>query len=122
ESVRGALRRTISKLYGGPEGKLKVITLHPEVEQALAESMQKTQNGSYPVLKPEVTQRVFDSLTPLVERMAMMGVQPVVLCSSKVRLLFRRLTERYLPNLVVLAYGELLPDLEVESVGTVMLK
>jgi len=54
--------------------------------------------------------------------MAMMGVQPVVLCSSKVRLLFRRLTERYLPNLVVLAYGELLPDLEVESVGTVMLK
>ncbi|HHW08096.1 MAG TPA: flagellar biosynthesis protein FlhA [Clostridia bacterium] len=122
ESVRGALRRTITKLYGGPAGKLHVITLHPEVEQALAESMQKTQNGSYPVLKPEMTQRIFDSLTPLVERMAMMGVQPVVLCSSKVRLLFRRLTERYLPNLVVLAYGELLPDLEVESVGTVMLK
>ena len=38
------------------------------------------------------------------------------------RLLFRRLTERYLPNLVVLAYGELMPDIEVKSVGTVMLK
>lgn len=122
ESVRGALRRTITKLYGGQEGKLHVITLHPEVEQALTEGMQQTQNGSYPVLKPEVTQRIFDNLTPLVERMAMMGVPPVVLCSSKARLLFRRLTERYLPNLVVLAYGELLPDMEVESVGTVMLK
>ena len=53
ESVRGALRRTITKLYGGQEGKLHVITLHPEVEQALAEGMQQTQNGSYPVLKPE---------------------------------------------------------------------
>lgn len=122
ESVRQALRRTITKLYAGPEGKLQVITLHPEVEQALTEGVQKTQGGSYPVLGPEVTQRIYDSLTPLVERMVMMGQPPVVLCSSKARLLFRRLTERYLPNLVVLAYGELLPELEVEAVGTVMLK
>jgi flagellar biosynthesis protein FlhA len=122
ESVRQALRRTITKQYGGPEGKLQVITLHPEVEQALADGIQQTQAGSFPVLGPEITQRIYDNLTPLVERLAMMGQPPVVLCSSKVRLLFRRLTERYLPNLVVLAYGELAPELEVESVGTVTLK
>lgn len=121
ESARQALRRTISKQYGDLVGKLNVITLHPELEQALAEGMQKTQNGNYPALGAEATERVYNNLTPLVERMAMMGQQPIVLCSSKARLLFRRLTERYLPNLVVLAYGELLPELEVESVGMVML-
>lgn len=120
ESARQALRRTISKQYSSPDGKLKVITLHPELEQALADSMQKTQNGNYPALGAEATERVYNSLTLLVEKMAMMGQQPVVLCSSKARLLFRRLTERYLPNLVVLSYGELLPELEVESVGMVM--
>lgn len=122
ETVRQSLRRTITKQYEGPEGKLKVITLHPELEQVLADSAQKTQAGSFPALAPDITQRIYDSLTPLVEQMTMIGQPPVVLCSSKSRLLFRRLTERYLPNLTVLAYGELLPELEVESVGTVMLK
>ncbi|MFA5536022.1 MAG: flagellar biosynthesis protein FlhA [Bacillota bacterium] len=122
ESTRIALKRTISKQYGGLDGSLKVITLHPELEQALAEGVQKTQNGNYPALGAEATEKVYNSLTPLVEKMAMMGQQPVVLCSSKARLLFRRLTERYLPNLVVLAYGELLPELEVESVGMVSIK
>ncbi|NLC38534.1 MAG: flagellar biosynthesis protein FlhA, partial [Clostridia bacterium] len=120
ENVRQSLKRTISRLYAGPQGKLKVITLHPQLEQMLVDGAQKTQNGNYPALSPEMSQKVFDRLTPLVEKLAMEGQQPVVLCSSRARLLFRRLTERFLPQLTVLAYGELLPELEVESVGTVV--
>ncbi|HHX51567.1 MAG TPA: flagellar biosynthesis protein FlhA [Clostridia bacterium] len=120
ENVRQSLKRIISRLYADPQGRLKVITLHPELEQMLVDGAQKTQNGNYPAISPEMSQKIFDKLTPLVERLAMGGQQPVVLCSSRSRLLFRRLTERYLPHLVVLAYGELLPELEVESVGTVV--
>ncbi|KKM12430.1 flagellar biosynthesis protein FlhA [Clostridiales bacterium PH28_bin88] len=122
EATRQALNRTISRLYSGEGGMLPVITLHPRLEQVISESLQPTQNGTYPVLAPEVAQRVLDQVGQLAERLAMGGNQPVVLCSSRVRLPFKRLTERYLPALVVLALNELAPHLEIESVGTVMLE
>ncbi|GAW92934.1 flagellar biosynthesis protein FlhA [Calderihabitans maritimus] len=121
EAVRQSLSRTISKMYATPQGKMEVITLHPKVEQVIAESIKQTQNGSYPVLEPNITQKIFNSLSHVIETTTFTSGQPIVLCSSRVRLAFRRLTERFIPNLVVLSYNELEPSLEVESVGTVVL-
>ena len=41
--------------------------------------------------------------------------QPILLCSAKIRLPLRKLTERLFPTLVVLSYSEIMPDLEVRS-------
>ena len=121
EVVRQSLKRTISRLYASPDGKMTVITLHPKVEQMIADSLQQTQNGHYPVLSPDITNRFFDRLSSLVEQFTMSGLQPILLCSSRIRLPLRRLTERFIPNLVILSLNELTPDLEVDSIGTVML-
>ncbi|MDS1029543.1 flagellar biosynthesis protein FlhA [Bacillota bacterium LX-D] len=120
EMVRQALKRTISKQYA-VEGKMTVITLHPKLEQEIIDSLQKTQHGSYPALSPEVTQKIFDRLASMTEQMNISGLQPIVLCSSRIRLPFRRLTERFMPSLIVLSLNELTPELDVESIGTVML-
>lgn len=119
EMVRQALRRTISRLYA-PEGLMTVITLHPKLEQTIAESIQQTPNGQYPVLSPEMTNKIFSRLESMAEQLAMAGQPPIVLCSPRIRLPFRRLTERFMPSLVVLSINELTPDLHVESIGTVM--
>lgn len=119
EVARQALRRTLTRLYA-PEGKLTVITLHPKVEETVAESIQPTPQGSYPLLPTDVSKRLFERLGNLVEEMVRRNLTPVVLVSSRIRLPFRRLTERFLPGVAVLSFNELLPDLQIEAVGTVV--
>ncbi|MHB8945880.1 MAG: flagellar biosynthesis protein FlhA [Bacillota bacterium] len=119
EYARQALYRTITRQYGLDKGSNNVVTLDPELEQTILRSVQRTDQGSYLALDPEVSQRVYGSLREQAERLTALGRQPIVLCSPIVRLYFRRLIEKALPKLVVLSYNELDSGVEVESVGTV---
>jgi flagellar biosynthesis protein FlhA len=53
------------------------------------------------------------------ERLAQLGHQPVLLCPRELRLAFRRLVERALPNLVVLAFSEIGQGMQVQAHGMV---
>ncbi|MCW3488730.1 flagellar biosynthesis protein FlhA [Dethiobacter alkaliphilus] len=118
EYVRQSLGRTICNLYA-EDGKLYVISLDPRLEQKLADSLQVTAHGSYPVMDPQATQNIISELSVRADQELMQGRQPLVLTSSRIRLPFKRLTERFLPNLVVLSFNEIVPGVEVESVGMV---
>ncbi|WP_425574656.1 FHIPEP family type III secretion protein [Streptomyces rhizosphaericus] len=45
----------------------------------------------------------------------------IVLCSPAVRMYIKQLISRHLPDVVVLSYNELEPDVDVESSGVVNL-
>lgn len=117
-SARQALHRTISRQYAR-EGKLTAITLHPQFEQKIIESIQPTSQGNFPALAPEVVRDFLSRLGQAVEKAAFGGAQPVLLCSARVRLPLRRLLQRSFPHLPVLAFNELEPGLEVEAVEAV---
>ena len=119
ESVRRALSRTICRQYAADGKKLFVLTLHPKLEQAVADAVEKTQLGAYPLLEPQMTKKLLGSLRENLEGLTAKGLPPVVLTSGRVRLPFKRLTERYLPQLAVLSINEIAPGVEVEAVGTV---
>lgn len=119
DHVRQSLARSICQRYSDEQGKLTVITLHPRLEQNIQEAIQQTQFGSYPVLEPQMVRKLLDKLNAVVEDVGMRGANPVLLCSPRVRLPFRRLIERYLPNLAVLSLNEIPANLEVEAIGTV---
>lgn len=120
EAVRQALRRTISSLYA-QDRHLLVVTMHPRLEQTLLEATQATAEGPVPLLAPEISRQLFDRVGKLVQELLRRGRPPVVLCSSTTRSGFKRLAAKFMPNLAVISYQELVPELEVESVGTVML-
>lgn len=125
EHVRQAMARTICQLYATEDpmetGRkvVSVITLHPRVDQTVAESVQHTQLGQYPVLEPNQANALLDKLQQQVEKATMRGINPVLLCSPRVRLPFRRMLERYIPNLPVISVNEVIAGIEVEAVGTV---
>ncbi len=119
EYVRQSLSRTICNQYVGNDGKLHVITLEPRLEQKIADSVQVSVHGAYPVMDPQITQKIFSLLAVFADQETMQGRQPTVITSSRIRLPFKRLTERFLPSLVVLSFNEIVPGLEVESVGMV---
>ncbi|UZQ86288.1 flagellar biosynthesis protein FlhA [Thermoclostridium stercorarium] len=118
EYVRQALGRAITKTFITPDNS-DVITLDPQVEQLILDSVQKTEAGSYIALEPSVSNKIMQNLLKLVEKVAQLGKQPIVLASPVVRLYFKRLTEQTIPGLVVLSYNELDPSVKVRSIGMV---
>ncbi|MEW8957629.1 MAG: flagellar biosynthesis protein FlhA [Moorella sp. (in: firmicutes)] len=119
-AARQALSRTISRQYAR-DGKITAVTLHPQLEQRVAEAVQPTSQGAFPALGPEEARELLNRVGRAVEKAAVGGVQPVLLCSARVRLPLRRLLKRSFPYLPVLAYNELEPGMEVEAVEAVNL-
>jgi flagellar biosynthesis protein FlhA len=70
-------------------------------------------------IEAELAQRVLAQTGEQMERVAQAGYYPILLCSREIRLAFRRLVERSLPNLVVLAFSEISPNTKVKAHGMV---
>jgi flagellar biosynthesis protein FlhA len=120
EYVRHALSRSISKLFQDDQGKIRVITLDPHLEDLLSSALKKSGDVSYLALEPRLVQGILDRTTQEVNKIISQGgFQPVVLCSPQVRAHFKRLTERAAPNLAVLSFNEIEPSVSLESVGMV---
>lgn len=119
ESVRQSLSRTITSLYAGGADTLQVITVDPALEKEIADSLQNTPDGSFPVLDPNKTQRIVEGINNLTEKIKGKGISPVILTSPKIRFPFRRLLERYLPHIPVISINEVLPEVKVEAVGVI---
>ena len=49
----------------------------------------------------------------------MLETQPIILCASTIRGHLKKLTERFIPNLVVLSYGELDSKARIKSLGVI---
>jgi flagellar biosynthesis protein FlhA len=119
ELVRAAIARTITRQYLDAENKLYCITLEPALERSLAEQVNLTNFGSTLVLDPTTQREVVQKLQEEAERAMTQGYQAVLLCSSQLRLPLRRLVEKYISNLAVLAYNEVAARADVEFVGQV---
>ncbi len=117
ELVRSNISRSITRLYADTAGSLHVISLDPELEASLRESIQATTFGSTLALEPGVAEKLLNGLEQEAQRAAANGVTPVILCSSGVRLPLRRLVERSMPSVAVIAYNEIVPRTEVNPVG-----
>jgi len=118
EYVRQALSRAITARFM-PERIGKVLTIEPDLEKVIADSVQQTEHGSYLSLDPIRSQRILKNLNKEVEKMASIGLQPIVLTSPVIRSYFKKLTEQVQPGLVVLSFNELDNMAEVQSVGIV---
>ena len=119
EYVRQTLKRQISKQYIGKDKKIHAITLDPALEDIMREALHQTEMGSYLAFDPETAQLVIDKLTQQYQMLTDRGIASVVLCPPIIRLYFKRLTERFIPNLVVLSYNEIDSGVEVEVVGMI---
>ena len=121
EHVRHALQRTITHQYKDESNAVHVLLLSPRLEEALSGALQPTEQGMSIALEPATAQRLLQRLAREAEKMASLGRQPVVLCSTRIRLPLKRFTERSLRNLAVLSFGEIAPQVEVRSQGMVSL-
>jgi flagellar biosynthesis protein FlhA len=119
EYVRQTLARTITKPYETEDGKLYVLTLQPDLEERISKGIQRTEQGSFLTLEPGFLHRLIQTTNSEVKKMLNQGYHPVILSAPLVRRHLRKLLERFLPEVVVLAHTELASPLEIKSVGMI---
>ena len=62
---------------------------------------------------------IIDSVGKEVQKLENLGKSPIVITSPIVRMYFKRLTEDYYRELVVVSYNEVDSNVELQSVGMV---
>lgn len=120
EHARQALARQIVQPLLSKDRNLYVLTLDPQIEQKILDSIQPSDYGTYLNLDPSFMQELLQSLNREVEKMMLKGYNPVVVCAPLVRINLKRLSERQLPQLIALSYNELVPGVQVQAVGMVV--
>ncbi|MBE5854471.1 MAG: flagellar biosynthesis protein FlhA [Lachnospiraceae bacterium] len=119
EYVRQALKRAISTKFFMPNDTTSVVTLDPQIEQEIMASVKQTEQGAYLTLDPARTKEIMDSVMRETEKLEQMGRNPIVVTSPIVRAYFKRMTEEYKKDLIVVSYNEIESNVELQSVGMI---
>ena len=119
EYVRQRLKRAISSKYFPANETTSVVTLDPQVEQEIMGSVKQTETGAFLNLDPARSKAIINSVGKEVQKLENLGKNPIVITSPIVRMYFKRLTEDYYRDLVVVSYNEIETNVELQSVGMV---
>ncbi len=116
ETVREALARQICHQYLEND-YISCLTLDQRWEEAIASGIEQTERGTLISLEPRLLQNLFAEIQNALQNNAL--IYPIILVSPSIRMALKRLTERIIPNLIVLSFNEIVTDVQVKTVGMV---
>lgn len=119
EYVRQSLSAQLTKQYVSDNESLNVITISQQVEEVIMNHIQQTEHGNYLALDPETQQTIVNNIHEQVEQASLQYENVILLCSPAIRMYVKQLIERTLPNIAVLSYNELEPNVQIQSIGVV---
>jgi flagellar biosynthesis protein FlhA len=119
EYVRQSLARSITKQWQSAEGDIPALMLSYELEDTLTKAIQHTEHGSYLAIDPKLAQRLITELTRAVEIMMQQQQAPLLVTSPLTRPHVKRLTEPYVPQLVVLSHNDIVANVRIRNLGVV---
>ena len=119
EHARKALGSQIVKQYQNERGAIQAVTMDPWLEEEIAKGLRQTPNETMLFMEPKLAQHVTFHLSKLVQPLLAEGRPPALICSTVVRLGLRRFFAANFPEVAFLAYEELPPRVEIQSVGSI---
>lgn len=121
EYVRSSLKRFISYKYSLGQSVLSVYLLDPEIEDMVRGAIKQTSAGSYLALDPDSVQLILHSMRSIIQPTPAGGQPPVLLTAIDVRRFVRKLIEGEFPDLAVVSYQEIVPEIKIQPLGRVQL-
>ena len=122
EYVRQSLARQICETYTDKEGVITVVTIDPSLEEVMIGAIHQSEYGSFLALDPNVGERVLVQISSQLQNFKRMKLLAVILCSPRLRPHFKRFIERSFPDVAVLSYNEIVPQVKVQSIGMISLE
>ncbi|MES2345668.1 MAG: FHIPEP family type III secretion protein, partial [Chlamydiota bacterium] len=121
EYVRSSLKRYISYKYSQGQSILSVYLLDPEIEDMLRGAIKQTSAGSYLALDPDSVQLILQAMRSVIVPTPVGGQPPVMLTAIDVRRFARKLIEGEFPDISVVSYQEVVPEIRIQPLGRVQL-
>ena len=104
--VRVALRRAIVQEINGMRKDLSVFTLSPKLEQLLQKTIHEGPE-TYFALEPTLAEKMQDSVRDLAQQQEAVGLPPVLLVTSGLRVMLSKLFRTSVKNLHILSFDEI---------------
>ncbi|EDK29506.1 flagellar biosynthesis protein A [Vibrionales bacterium SWAT-3] len=117
-AVRISLKRLIVQEINGIEPELPVITLIPELEQILHQTMQAS-GGESAGIEPGLAERLQSSLSQATQEQELKGEPAVLLTSGVLRSTLAKFVKNTIPSLRVLSYQEIPDEKQIRIVQAV---
>lgn len=121
EYVRSSLKRYISYKYSLGQTVLSVYLLDPEIEDMIRGAIKQTSAGSYLALDPDSVQLILHAMRGVIVPTPPGGQPPVLLTAIDVRRFTRKLIEGDFPDLPVVSYQEIVPEVRIQPLGRIQL-
>ena len=121
EHVRGALKRYISYKYSQGQSTLSGYQIDPEIEDMVRAAIKQTSAGSYLALDPDAVQMILDAMHRTIAPTPTGAQPPVLLTAIDVRRFIRKLIESDFPDIPVLSYQEIVPEMKIQPLGRVQI-
>ncbi len=119
EYVRQSLARQICEQYTDKESVITVVTIDPALEETLIGAIHQSEYGSFLAVDPAVGEKILVQISGHAQNFKRMKLKPVILCSPRLRPHFKRFIERSFPDLAILSYNEVVPQVKVQSIGMI---
>ncbi|MEZ9230795.1 flagellar biosynthesis protein FlhA [Vibrio amylolyticus] len=117
-AVRISLKRLIVQEINGIDPELPVITLIPELEQILHQTMQAS-GGESAGIEPGLAERLQSSLSQATQEQELKGEPAVLLTSGVLRSTLAKFVKNTIPSLRVLSYQEIPDEKQIRIVQAV---
>lgn len=121
EYVRASLKRYISYKYSQGQSTLSVYLLDPEIEEMVRGAIKQTSAGSYLALDPDTVNLILKAMRNTITPTPPGGQPPVMLTAIDVRRFVRKLIETEYPDVSVVSYQEILPEIRIQPLGRVQI-
>lgn len=122
EYVRQSLARQICESYADRNAVITVVTIDPGLEETLIGAIHQSEYGSFLAVDPNVGERILIQLSGHAQNFKRMKLSPVILCSPRLRPHLKRFIERSFPEVAVLSYNEIVPQVKVQSIGMISIE
>lgn len=122
EYVRSSLKRYISYKYSLGQSVLSVYMLDPEISDMIRGAIKQTSAGSYLALDPDSNQLIMAAMRSMITPTPPEGQPPVLITDMDVRRFTRKLIEGEYPELPVVSYQEIVPEIRIQPLGRIQLR
>lgn len=119
EKLRISLARQICS-QNAPDKQIFAITLSPDLEQVMEESLQRIEERFILTLNPEIAKHITTKIIEInIGLLARMGRRPIIVCNPSIRLPLARLIKSFDTQIIIISYTEVLPEFNVDVVETI---
>lgn len=122
EHVRSALNRYITHKFAGGQSVISAYLLSKKIEDEVRGAIRQTSGASYLALSPDTHKKLLAGLSATIGDFSRHSLKPVVLAPMDIRRFMRKIVERDFPDLAILSFQELSPQVNIQPLERIDLR